>query len=127
MKSLIQVLTAFCLCLALLGVMGLPALAETPKAVEQLPETNFIKQDLQKIDLNNANIYNFRRIKGMYPTLGRIIIEHAPYASIEDVLNIPGLTEAQKQLIKDNADQFALYKPDSSMNRERINNANYRL
>lgn len=125
MNSLIQVLTAFCLCLTLL--VGLPALAETPKAVEQLPETNFIKQDLQKIDLNNANIYNFRRIKGMYPTLGRIIIEHAPYASIEDVLNIPGLTEAQKQLIKDNADQFALYKPDISMNRERINNANYRL
>jgi photosystem II PsbU protein len=125
MNSLIQVLTAFCLWLTLL--VGLPALAETPKAVEQLPETNFIKQDLQKIDLNNANIYNFRRIKGMYPTLGRIIIEHAPYASIEDVLNIPGLTEAQKQLIKDNADQFALYKPDSSMNRERINNANYRL
>jgi len=102
-------------------------LAETAKSIEQLPETNFIKQDLAKIDLNNANIYNFRRIKGMYPTLGRIIIEHAPYASIEDVLNIPGLTESQKQIIKDNADKFAFYKPDSSMNRERINNANYRL
>ncbi len=127
MKSLIQVLTAFCLCFALLMGSVTPALAETTKAVEQLPETNFIKQSLEKIDLNNANIYNFRRIKGMYPTLGRIIIEHAPYASLEDVLNIPGLTEAQKQIIKDNAEQFALYKPDSSMNRERINNANYRL
>ncbi len=124
MKRLIQLVSLLCLYLALLG---LPALADTVKSVDELPETNYINQNLEKIDLNNANIYSFRRVKGMYPTLGRIIIEHAPYRSIEDVLNIPGLTEAQKQLIRDNADKFAFYKPDSSMNRERINNATYRL
>jgi photosystem II PsbU protein len=122
MKTLISLI-----CLVLMTCLWLqPAIAE-PTGIDQLPETNFIKQNLEKIDLNNANIYNFRKIRGMYPTLGRIIIEHAPYASLEDVLNIPGLTEAQKRIIRDNADRFALFKPDSSMNRERINNANYRL
>lgn len=122
MKTLIHLV-----CLVLIACLWLqPAIADT-SALDQLPETNFIKQDLQKIDLNNANIYNFRKVRGMYPTLGRIIIENAPYSSLEDVLSIPGLTDAQKRTIQDNADQFALFKPDNSMNRERINNANYRL
>jgi photosystem II PsbU protein len=125
MKTLMRI---FCLVWLVLVVLTQPAIAEGEKnSLEALPETNFIKQDLQKIDLNNANIYNFRKVRGMYPTLGRLIIENAPYSSLEDVLNIPGLTEAQKRIIQDNADQFALFKPDNSMNRERINNANYRL
>ncbi|MDX2256244.1 MAG: photosystem II complex extrinsic protein PsbU [Pseudanabaenaceae cyanobacterium bins.39] len=94
---------------------------------EDLPATNFYTQDLSKIDLNNSNINNFRQVRGMYPTLGRIIIENAPYQSLDDVLAIPGLTEGQKELITANADKFTLKRPDESMGRERINNANYRL
>ncbi|MBD2149991.1 photosystem II oxygen evolving complex protein PsbU [Pseudanabaena sp. FACHB-1277] len=94
---------------------------------EELPPTNFYTQDLSKIDLNNSNINTFRRVRGMYPTLGRIIIDNAPYQSLDDVLAIPGLTEAQKELITANADSFTLKRPDESMVRERINNANYRL
>ncbi|MBD2318626.1 photosystem II complex extrinsic protein PsbU [Phormidium tenue] len=94
---------------------------------EELPATNFYTQDLSKIDLNNSNINTFRQVRGMYPTLGRIIIENAPYKSLNEVLEIDGLNEAQKELIKANADKFTLKKPDESMGRERINNANYRL
>jgi len=94
---------------------------------EDLAPTNFYTQDLSKIDLNNANINSFRQVKGAYPTLGRIIVENAPYKSFDDVLNIPGLTEAQKELLKANADKFSLKRPDESLGRERINNANYRL
>jgi photosystem II PsbU protein len=94
---------------------------------EDLPATNFYTQDLSKIDLNNSNINTFRKVRGMYPTLGRIIIDNAPYRSLDDVLAIPGLTEAQKELITANADNFTLKRPDESMGRERINNANYRL
>ncbi|PZO39835.1 MAG: photosystem II oxygen evolving complex protein PsbU [Pseudanabaena frigida] len=93
----------------------------------ELPPTNFYTQDLSKIDLNNANINAFRQVRGAYPTLGRIIIENAPYQSFDDVLNIAGLSEAQKELLKENADKFSLKKPDESLGRERINNANYRL
>lgn len=93
----------------------------------ELPKTNFIKVDSSKIDLNNSNINAFKKVSGFYPTLGRIIIQNAPYRSLDDVLHIPGLTEAQQQKIKDNADKFTLYQPDNSLNRERINNALYRL
>ena len=92
-----------------------------------LPSTSFYTQDLSKIDLNNSNINTFRQVRGMYPTLGRIIINNAPYESLDDVLNIAGLSDSQKELIKANANQFTLKKPDESMGRERINNANYRL
>jgi photosystem II PsbU protein len=59
--------------------------------------------------------------------LGRLIIDNAPYKSLDDVLNIKGLSPSQKELITANADKFVLKKPDESMGRERINNANYRL
>jgi len=94
---------------------------------EDLPATSFYTQDLSKIDLNNSNINTFRQVRGMYPTLGRLIIDNAPYQSLDDVLNIAGLTASQKELITANADKFVLKKPDESMGRERINNANYRL
>jgi len=94
---------------------------------EDLPTTNFYTQDLSKIDLNNSNINTFRQVRGMYPTLGRIIIDNSPFQSLDDVLNIAGLSDAQRELIKENADKFTLNKPDESMGRERINNANYRL
>jgi photosystem II PsbU protein len=94
---------------------------------EELPETSFYTQDLSKIDLNNSNINTFRQVRGMYPTLGRIIIDNSPFQSLDDVLNIAGLSDAQRDLIKENADKFTLNKPDESMGRERINNANYRL
>ena len=92
-----------------------------------LPDTSYIKADSSKIDLNNANIYQFRQVPGMYPTLGRIIVENAPYDSLDDVLAIKGLTADQQEKIRSNADRFALFKPDNSMQRERINNATYRL
>ncbi len=93
----------------------------------ELPDTSFVKADSSKIDLNNANIYAFRKLPGFYPNLGRIIIDNAPYDSLDDVLNIPGLTGEQRQRIQENADKFSLFKPDNSMNRERINNSTYRL
>ena len=94
---------------------------------EDLPATSFYTQDLSKIDLNNSNINTFRQVRGTYPTLGRLIIDNAPYKSLDDVLNIKGLSPSQKELITANADKFVLKKPDESMGRERINNANYRL
>ncbi|MDX1978599.1 MAG: photosystem II complex extrinsic protein PsbU [Pseudanabaenaceae cyanobacterium bins.68] len=94
---------------------------------ENLEKTDFINADNSKIDLNNSNINTFRQVPGMYPTLARIIVNNGPYESFDDVLKISGLSAAQIQKLKDNADRFTLKKPDNSMNRERINNALYRL
>jgi len=107
------------------GFLG--SLGSNAAFADELPPTNFYTQDLSKIDFNNANINTFRQVRGMYPTLGRIIIDNAPYQSFDEVLNIAGLTDTQKEILKSNADKFTLKKPDESMVRERINNANYRL
>ncbi len=107
----------------LANLAGSPAWAET----EDLQKTNFINADNTKIDLNNSNINTFRQLPGMYPTLARIIVNNSPYETFDDVIKISGLSAAQIQKLKDNADRFTLKKPDNSMNRERINNSLYRL
>ena len=45
----------------------------------------------QKIDLNNANINAFSQYQGLYPTLARILVQNAPYKSVDDVLSLSGL------------------------------------
>lgn len=69
----------------------------------------------QKIDLNNSNIRMFQRYPGLYPNLARQIIEHAPYSKVEDVLNIPGLTEQQKAVLRTNLDQFTVTEPEPAL------------
>lgn len=62
----------------------------------------------QKIDLNNSNIRAFQQYSGLYPRLARLIIQNAPYNKVEDVLNIPDLTESQKELLRSNFDHFTV-------------------
>jgi photosystem II PsbU protein len=126
MKALVR-FSVLILAIAVTWTFGLIGNLSSYVMADPLPDTSFINQDISKIDLNNANINTFRKVKGMYPTLGRIIVENGPYASLDDVLNIAGLSDAQKQTIRDNAEVFTLKKPDNSMNRERINNSLYRL
>ncbi len=108
----------------------LPVSMATPVGaanLETLEETDFIKADNNKIDLNNANIASFRRLRGMYPTLAKILVQHAPYERIEDIFTIPELSDRQKTTLQSHLDQFTLRRPDNALNRERINNASYRL
>ena len=67
----------------------------------------------QKIDLNNSDIREFRDLKGFYPKLASIIIQNAPYEKVEDVLNVPGLSERQKQRLQANLDNFTVTPPTS--------------
>lgn len=60
----------------------------------------------QKIDINNSDIRDFRELKGFYPKLASIIIQNAPYEQVENVLNIPGLSESQKERLQANLDNF---------------------
>lgn len=60
------------------------------------------------IDLNNSNIYTFTKVRGLYPAIARMVIENAPYDSVEDVLEIPNLTESQRQLLEANLDKFTV-------------------
>lgn len=69
----------------------------------------------QKIDLNNSNIRMFQKYPGLYPKLARQIIEHAPYDKVEDVLDIPGLTDRQKEVLRTNLDKFTVTEPEPAL------------
>ncbi|KKD36973.1 MAG: photosystem II complex extrinsic protein PsbU [Limnoraphis robusta] len=81
----------------------------------------------EKIDLNNGSIRQFRQFRGMYPTLAKMIIDQAPFDSVEDVLNMEGLTERQKQILESYLDEFTV-TPVTSVLQEgdfRLNTGTY--
>ncbi len=80
-----------------------------------------------KIDVNNTILRNYRQLPGFYPVLARILVENAPYESLEQMLTIPGLTEAQKQLIRQNFPNFVVgtYDPGNNTLENRINKGYY--
>ncbi|MDX2232709.1 MAG: photosystem II complex extrinsic protein PsbU [Leptolyngbyaceae cyanobacterium bins.349] len=82
----------------------------------------------RKLDLNNTNIRAFRQYQGLYPTLAGVLVKNAPYRSVEDVLNIPGLSDRQKEILRDNLDNFTVTEVESALTEgaDRINNGIYR-
>jgi photosystem II PsbU protein len=62
-------------------------------------------------DLNNSNIDDFCQYKGLYPTIAKLVIQHSPYAKVEDVLSIAELSDRQRNLLKTNLDHFTVTKP----------------
>lgn len=81
----------------------------------------------KKIDLNNSGVRDFREFRGLYPTLAGLIIKNAPYEDVEDVLNISGLTDAQKKVLQANLDKFTVTDVDSIFieGDNRLNNGFY--
>lgn len=69
----------------------------------------------QKIDLNNTNVMAFTQLKGLYPTIAGKVVQNAPYTSVEDVLQITGLTEQQKKLLQENLENFTVTESDPSL------------
>lgn len=69
-----------------------------------------------KLDLNNSDVREFRRLRGFYPDLASKIIQNAPYDSVEDVLDIPGLSPSQAERLQANIDEFFVTDVEASMN-----------
>lgn len=65
----------------------------------------------EKLDLNNSPLRSFRKYRGMFPTIASMIVDNAPYENVEDVLEIPELTERQKKLLEANLDNFTVTPP----------------
>ncbi len=82
----------------------------------------------QKLDLNNTNIRAFRQYPGLYPTLAGMLVKNAPYENVEDVLSIPGLTDRQKEILRQSLDNFTVTSVESALTEgaDRINNGIYR-
>ncbi len=81
-----------------------------------------------KLDLNNANVQGFSKFPGLYPTLARKILLNAPYDDVEDVLDLPGLSEQQLEILRTNLDNFTVTVTDSAFveGGDRFNNGVYK-
>lgn len=81
-----------------------------------------------KIDVNNTNIAAFRKYRGLYPTIAGKVVSNAPYDSVEDILNIPGLRDVEKDRIQQNIDIFTISDPDPALveGADRFNNGVYK-
>jgi photosystem II PsbU protein len=80
-----------------------------------------------RIDLNNANIRSYLKLKGMYPGVAsKIVSNKIPFKSIADVYNIPGLTDAEKAILKQYEDKFIVCEARPEYFIDRINNGLYR-
>lgn len=82
----------------------------------------------KKIDLNNTNVRAFQKYQGMYPNLAAKIVQNAPYQKVEDVLELPGLSDRQKQILQANLDKFTVTDTEAAFNEgdDRYNNGIYK-
>jgi photosystem II PsbU protein len=141
MKRLVSVLAVLSLLISCLVWLGLPQqaiaahlphlavsqsaiVAEVRNAMDDKLATDFG----EKIDLNNTNVRAFTRYPGMYPTLARMITKYAPFESVEDVLNMPGLSDRQKETLRANLDNLTVSAPEDALveGGDRFNNGIYR-
>ncbi|MBW4551483.1 MAG: photosystem II complex extrinsic protein PsbU [Aphanocapsa sp. GSE-SYN-MK-11-07L] len=112
---------------------GLGVQPVTLLAVEEVDLTNVVDEKLgsaygKKIDLNNTNITAFSQYRGLYPTLARLIVQNAPYEKVDDVFDLPGLSDRQKELLEANADNFTVTSVEEALveGGDRFNNGVYK-
>ncbi len=143
MKRLFRFVTVLGLLILCLGWVGTPQralaaglgdngvrmpvlLAET--SIRNRMDDKLATEFGQKIDLNNTNVRAFKQYPGLYPNLATLIIKGAPYGKVEDVLALPGLSDRQKAILKDNLNKFTVTDPEAALveGDDRINNGIYR-
>lgn len=104
---------------------GAPVLAEEFRnAVDDKLSTEYGS----KLDLNNANVQAFVKYRGLYPTIARKILRDAPYEAVEDILEIPDLSDREREIIQANIKSFTVTPPDPAFveGADRFNNGVYR-
>jgi len=128
MKRFIQLLAVFALIVSSWGLVepgqaqalefnraslqSYPLLAEA--AYRNPADVKLQSEFGQKIDLNNSHVRSFRGYRGFYPILAGKIVKNAPYEKVEDVLNIPGLSEHQKEVLQANLSKFTVTDPEAA-------------
>lgn len=78
------------------------------------------------IDVNNANVRAYVKLRGFYPTLAGLIASNGPYKSIDELYNLPGLTDAQKTALDSFKTQLVALEPSPEYELDKINNGLYR-
>ena len=124
MKRFIGILTALLLIVGSWGFAGAARASEgfftvqSSTLIARVNTADAKRKELirGKLDLNNSDVREFRKLRGFYPSLASKIIQNAPYESVEDVLEIPGLSDSQVERLQANLDEFFVTEMDPSMN-----------
>lgn len=125
MKRIVSIIAALLLIVGAWGFAPAAQANETrlltvqpPTLLARVNEADAKRQELirGKLDLNNSDVREFRRLPGFYPNLAGKIIQNAPYNSVEDVLDIPGLSPTQAERLQANIDEFFVTDVAASMN-----------
>ncbi|MGQ9872404.1 photosystem II complex extrinsic protein PsbU [Leptodesmis sp.] len=123
MNRIIRGLLTILLCICVWGwlapfqpMVAAPAMDSGRLQVAQNPVEEKLSTEFgQKLDLNNSNIRAFRQYPGLYPNLARLIVNNAPYKDVQDVLDIPGLTEQQREVLRKNLDHFTVTEVEPAL------------
>lgn len=125
MKRFLGIMTAL---LLFVGSWGLAGAAQandinafnlrSPNLIARVNTSDAKRTELVrgKLDLNNSDVREFRRLPGFYPSLASKIIQNAPYKKVDDVLNIPGLSDSQAERLQANLKEFFVTDVEASMN-----------
>jgi photosystem II PsbU protein len=107
---------------------SVPVLAVEGTSLRNRADDKLATEFGKKIDLNNTNVRAFQKYQGMYPNLAAKIVQNAPYQNVEDVLEIPGLSDRQKQILQANLDNFTVTDVEAAFNEgdDRYNNGIYK-
>lgn len=124
MKRLVGIVAALLLILGSWGFAGAAQAREmgvfnwqSPTVLARINTADAKRAELErgKVDLNNSDVREFRQLRGFYPTLASKIIQNAPYENVEDVLDIPGLSDSQIERLQANIDRFIVTEVEPSM------------
>ena len=142
MKRLASALMVLGLVLGLTGWFGTPQpavaadmgrmISPTSPVLAMMERRNAVEDKLknkfgEKIDLNNANVRTFARFPGMYPTIAGMILRNSPFDSVEEVYDMPGLTDRQIEILDMHKDKFIVTPPETAIieGDDRFNNGIY--
>lgn len=110
MKTIVRLFAILMVLISSVGFVGSAVAAELNPV-----DAKLTTEYGQKIDLNNEDVRGFRELRGFYPNLAAKIIKYAPYDSVEEVLDIPGLSERQRQRLEANLDKFVVTPPANEL------------
>lgn len=142
MKRLAGVLAVLVLMIGMLGWLGVPQAAHADgisrlnlrvSPVLAVERRNEVEDKLknkfgEKLDLNNANVRAFVQFPGMYPTLAGKIVQNSPFESVDEIFDMPGLSDRQKEILDRYKDRFVVTEPSSAFveGGDRFNNGIYK-
>ena len=107
------------------AVAGLAAFAPAANAIRDYESVGLLGGG-NVVDVNNANVRVYLKMPGLYPGVAGKIASNGPYKSVGDLYNIPGLSGAEKDLIKKYESRFTVSPPSADYVIDRINNGLYR-